>query len=102
MEIDKGTSKVYDKKKKTDEHGQYPGWMNQRAIRKQQQKNKKVKLKKGKKASAWWCSSHWERVYVWVCVPVFECVCVCVGEGEEEERVVWKRLTFIFWLRVGI
>jgi len=40
-------------KKKTNEHGQYPAWMNQRAIRKQQVKNKKAKNKKGKKGSAW-------------------------------------------------
>ncbi|KAK7101993.1 protein LLP-like [Littorina saxatilis] len=51
MEIE--GAKSYDKKKQTDEHGQYPVWMNQRAMRKQQVKNKKIKRGKGKKASAW-------------------------------------------------
>ncbi|KAL8621356.1 hypothetical protein ACOMHN_053377 [Nucella lapillus] len=53
MEIEGASSKPFDKKTKKDEHGQYPGWMNQRAIRKQQLKNKKVKSKKTQKASAW-------------------------------------------------
>nr|KAG5697103.1 hypothetical protein BaRGS_002019 [Batillaria attramentaria] len=53
MELEGGSAQVYDKKTKRDANGQYPPWMNQRAMRKQQQKNKKMKKKKGKKASAW-------------------------------------------------
>ncbi|XP_076468921.1 protein LLP-like [Babylonia areolata] len=52
VEIEGSASKSFNKKTKKDEHGQYPAWMNQRAMRKQQTKNKKIK-KKGKKASAW-------------------------------------------------
>lgn len=52
MDVEATSSQVYDKKTKLSESGQYPPWMNQRAIRKQKQKNKKLK-KKGNKAEAW-------------------------------------------------
>ncbi|KAK3792602.1 hypothetical protein RRG08_035938 [Elysia crispata] len=48
MEVDKG-QKVYNKKTKQDEHGHYPEWMNQRAVKKQKKKIAKSKKKPGKK-----------------------------------------------------
>eukprot|EP00745_Piridium_sociabile_P024235 TRINITY_DN38196_c0_g1_i2.p3 TRINITY_DN38196_c0_g1~~TRINITY_DN38196_c0_g1_i2.p3 ORF type:complete len:150 (-),score=42.55 TRINITY_DN38196_c0_g1_i2:129-530(-) len=55
-DFDGSSSKDFDKKTKRNENGQYPQWMNQRSIRKEQLKNKKVKKKKGRstsKTSAW-------------------------------------------------
>lgn len=107
MEIDKGPSKVYDKKKKTDEHGQYPAWMNQRAIQKQQLKNKKVKRKKGKKASAWWCTSDWEHligcVRAWLILSdsdMFKtAVESVVNEGvcSQQAPFEWMKFSVLFW-----
>lgn len=51
MEVTSGTSQTYNKKTKKDEHGQYPVWMNQRAIHKQRKKN--INAKKGKKSQKW-------------------------------------------------
>lgn len=55
MEVTSGTSQTYNKKTKKDEHGQYPVWMNQRAIHKQRKKNINAKkgAKKGKKSQKW-------------------------------------------------
>ncbi|GFN77424.1 protein llp [Plakobranchus ocellatus] len=48
MEVDK-QGKVYNKKTKQDEHGHYPQWMNQRAVKKHKKKLAKAKKKPGKK-----------------------------------------------------
>ena len=50
MDVD-GKNKAYSKKTKQDEHGNYPQWMNQRAVKAQKVKNAKLKTKKkiGKK-----------------------------------------------------
>ena len=58
MDID-GAQPKYDKKTLKDQHGQYPMWMNQRAIRKHKAKVKGSKVtkhttgKKGKKKTLW-------------------------------------------------
>ena len=48
MEVD-GVKQKYNPKTLKDEHGQYPVWMNQRAVKKQRGLNKKGK--KGKRKS---------------------------------------------------
>ncbi|KAK2182548.1 hypothetical protein NP493_349g02022 [Ridgeia piscesae] len=51
MEVDETPAK-FDPKTKRDEHGQYPAWMNQRAIHKK--KSSKVsKQKKGRRKVSW-------------------------------------------------
>ncbi|CAG5136171.1 unnamed protein product [Candidula unifasciata] len=44
MEVEKLT-KVYDKRTLQDENGHYPDWMNKRAVKKQRQKLKLIKIK---------------------------------------------------------
>ncbi len=51
MEVDEEKRKI-NQKTLRDEHGQYPVWMNQRRMRKQKAKVKKLKAK-GKKKTAW-------------------------------------------------
>ena len=59
METEDARSRKYDRRTLRDEHGQYPAWMNQRAMRKQ--KNKSVALRRrtkvkrglGKKSKKW-------------------------------------------------
>ena len=56
MEVDGEGSKKYNKKTKLDDDGQYPAWMNQRAIKKARKKradDKKRKGKKGKSNTKW-------------------------------------------------
>ncbi|XP_059170760.1 protein LLP-like [Physella acuta] len=48
MDVDKA-QKNYDKRTLQDEHGHYPPWMNQRAIKKQKAKIAKSKKKVGNK-----------------------------------------------------
>ncbi|KAI0239860.1 LLP-like protein [Lamellibrachia satsuma] len=50
MEVDEAATK-FDPKTKKDEHGQYPPWMNQRAIHKN--KSKIGKKKKGRRKVSW-------------------------------------------------
>ena len=52
MEVDDTKSK-YNRKTLKDEHGQYPIWMNQRAIKKQKRLRKKNKGKNGKRKPVW-------------------------------------------------
>ncbi|BFZ08737.1 hypothetical protein BsWGS_11776 [Bradybaena similaris] len=44
MEVEK-VAKVFDKKTLQDENGHYPEWMNKRAVKKQKQKLKMIKIK---------------------------------------------------------
>ena len=50
MDVDAAPAK-FDPKTKRDEHGQYPAWMNQRAIHKK--KSKVSKQKKGRQKVNW-------------------------------------------------
>lgn len=45
--------KKFDKKTMKDENGQYPVWMNQRAIHKLKNSTKKGKKTKGKQRGKW-------------------------------------------------
>jgi len=47
MEIDSR----YNKKTLKDEHGQYPGWMNQKAMQKRKTKAKHIRIVKKKKVN---------------------------------------------------
>ncbi|XP_014676792.1 PREDICTED: protein LLP homolog [Priapulus caudatus] len=49
MDVDK----KYDPKTMKDKHGQYPVWMNQRAIKKHKVRVGKAKKLKNKRATAW-------------------------------------------------
>lgn len=76
MEVEK-VAKVFDKKTLQDENGHYPEWMNKRAVKKQKQKLKMIKIKqrvgKATKKLKWWfvCVTIWLVCLLNGCSPCF-------------------------------
>ena len=67
METEDTQSRKYNRRTLRDEHGQYPAWMNQRAMRKQKNKSVTLRCKAKVKRSVGRKSKKWLDLYSGLC-----------------------------------